>query len=228
MLRKIKLKNSTILLLGITLIFAGVITGALEYFKEKKDNAFSKMNILLYESEIPKEVESDDDLDKNKNDSNEPSNSSEPSKEPSPSENKPQYNYNYTGILEIPKINLKRGFLDINSKYNNVDYNVTVINGSTMPDTTNNNLILASHSGNCSVCYFHNLYKINTGDVAYVYYKGIKYGYTVTNIYEVEKTGTVAIYRDHNKKVLTLITCTRNSNTKQTVYILELSSEGSY
>ena len=38
---------------------------------------------------------------------------------------------------------------------------------------------------------------------------------------EVEKDGTVAIYRDYNKNCLTLITCTRNSNTKQTVYILE-------
>lgn len=228
MLKKVKLKNSTILLFGVTLIFVGIITGFLEYFKEKKDNAFSKMNILLYESEIPKEVKSDDDLDKNKDDSNDPNNSDDPEPETNPSENNPQYNYSYAGILEIPKINLKRGFLDVNSKYNNVDYNITVINGSTMPDTTNNNLILASHSGNCSVCYFHNLYKINTGDVAYVYYKGIKYGYTVTNIYEVEKTGSVAIYRDYSKKVLTLITCTRNSNTKQTVYILELSSEDFY
>lgn len=228
MLKKVKLKNSTILLFGVTLIFVGIITGFLEYFKEKKDNAFSKMNILLYESEIPKEVKSDDDLDKNKDNSNNPNNSDDPEPETNPSENNPQYNYSYAGILEIPKINLKRGFLDVNSKYNNVDYNITVINGSTMPDTTNNNLILASHSGNCSVCYFHNLYKINTGDVAYVYYKGIKYGYTVTNIYEVEKTGSVAIYRDYSKKVLTLITCTRNSNTKQTVYILELSSEDFY
>lgn len=228
MLKKVKLKNSTILLFGVTLVFVGIITGFLEYFKEKKDNAFSKMNILLYESEIPKEVKSDDDLDKNKDDSSDPNNSDDPEPETNPSENNPKYNYSYAGILEIPKINLKRGFLDINSKYNNVDYNITVINGSTMPDTTNNNLILASHSGNCSVCYFHNLYKINTGDVAYVYYKGIKYGYTVTNIYEVEKTGSVAIYRDYSKKVLTLITCTRNSNTKQTVYILELSSEDFY
>ena len=51
--------------------------------------------------------------------------------------------------------------------------------------------------------------------------KNIKYSYKIVDIYEVEKDGTVAIYRDYSKSVLTLITCTRNSDTKQTVYILE-------
>ena len=49
----------------------------------------------------------------------------------------------------------------------------------------------------------------------------IKYEYKIVDIYEVEKDGTVAIHRDYSKNGLTLITCTRNSNTKQTVYILE-------
>ena len=43
----------------------------------------------------------------------------------------------------------------------------------------------------------------------------------MSDIYEVEKTGTVAIYRDYSKKVLTLITCTRNSKTKQTNAIIK-------
>ena len=129
--------------------------------------------------------------------------------------------YNYLGILEIPKINLKNGFYNLNSIYNNVDSNVTIINGSTYPDEENNNLILAAHSGNCSYCYFDNLYKLELADKAYLQYKNKKYTYEIVDIYEVEKDGTVAIYRDYDKNCLTLITCTRNSNTKQTVYILE-------
>ena len=169
------------------------------------------MNLLLYESEMPKIVESDEQIEI-------PFDIEDPKTE----DPKPQTsNYNYIGILEIPKLNLKRGFLDLNSRYNNVDYNITVINGSTFPNQENNNLILAAHSGPCSVCYFDKLYKLSDGDVAYVTYAGEKHSYKIVNIYEVEKTGKVAIYRDISKSTLTLITCTRNSDTKQTVYILE-------
>ena len=91
-----------------------------------------------------------------------------------------------------------------------------------MPDEENNNLILAAHSGSCSYCYFNKLYKLQKGDSAYISYNGKEYKYEIVKIYEVEKDGTVAIYRDYSKNTLTLITCTRNSDTKQTVYILEL------
>ena len=33
----------------------------------------------------------------------------------------------YLGILEIPKIWLKRGFYNIDSRYNNIQYNVTMV-----------------------------------------------------------------------------------------------------
>ena len=36
------------------------------------------------------------------------------------------------------------------------------------------------------------------------------------------KIGKVVIDRDYNKTSLTLITCTHNSKTEQTIYILEL------
>lgn len=214
MLRKINLNNSTILLIGILLIIAGISIGFLEYFKEKKDKAFSEMNILLYESEIPDVIDDEEQLE-------EKIEEAKPTEDKETQSSENQYMYNYIGILEIPKLNLRRGFLDLNSRYNNVDYNITVIRGSTFPDEENNNLILAAHSGPCSVCFFNNLYKLSLGDTASIKYKNVIYSYKIVNIYEVEKDGTVAIYRDYSKNVLTLITCTRNSNTKQTVYILE-------
>ncbi len=223
MLKNLKLKNSSLLLIGLLLIVVGVFVGVFQYLVERKNDAYSKINILLYESETPDEIGSEEDLNQKIEDE---VGNDEPVEDPNedPVEEKPQkpLEYDYIGILEIPKINLKRGFLSLNSKYNNVNYNITVINGSTFPDQSNNNLILASHSGNCSVCYFNKLYKVELGDVAYVYYNNIKYEYKVVDIYEVIKDGTVEIHRDGNKNVLTLITCTRYSNTKQTVYILEL------
>lgn len=211
-----KLKSSTILFIGIIFICIGIFLACLNYFESKKNKAFSSMNILLYESEIPKEIKSEEEVQT----SDATSDVVEENETPAP-----VYNYSYIGVLEIPKIGIKQGFLDLSSKYNNVDYNVTLINGSTFPDTENNNLILASHSGNCSVCYFRTLYKVGMGDIAIVYYKEYKYTYTVVDIYEVQKTGTVTIYRDYNKNTLTLITCTRNSDTLQTVYILELTKK---
>ena len=216
MLKKIKIKNSTVILTGIILIIIGFFFGCFEYLKEKKEKTFSDMNILLYESETPKEIETE----KAKEEPKPIEEQKEEIKAESKTENQ-GFRYNYIGYIEIPKIGVKRGFLDVNDRYNNVDYNVTVIQGSNYPDVIDGNLILAAHSGNCSYCYFDNLYKLSKGDSAFITYGGTKYSYKIVDIYEVEKTGTVAIYRDYSKKVLTLITCTRNSKTKQTVYILE-------
>lgn len=211
MLKKIKLKNSTLILIGTIILTLGICIGLYEYFEERKNKTFSNMNITLYEKEQPENiVETNEELKEE---------TKEDSKEEQNEEGKTMNTY--LGVLEIPKINLKKGFYSLDSKYNNVDYNITVINGSTYPTEENNNLILAAHSGDCPVCYFEYLYKLNLGDIAYLNYKNKKYSYKIVDIYEVEKDGTVAIYRDYTKNVLTLITCTRNSDTKQTVYILE-------
>lgn len=137
-------------------------------------------------------------------------------------------NYNYIGVLEIPKINIKRGFLNINDKGNNVNKNLQVIKGSDMPDVKNGNLIIAAHSGNSYISYFKNLYKLSNDDIAYVYFNNIKYTYKVAGKYDVEKTGKVVIHRDNKKNTLTLITCSQIDKTKQIVYILELESEENY
>ena len=51
------------------------------------------------------------------------------------------------------------------------------------------------------------------------------YIYVLRDIYNVPKTGEVEIKRNINQTVLTLITCTHNSDTEQTVYIFELSKK---
>ena len=143
-------------------------------------------------------------------------------------EEKKAPNYNYIGVLEIPKINIKRGFLNIKDKGNNVNKNLQVIKGSDMPNVKNGNLIIAAHSGNSYISYFKNLYKLSNDDVAYVYFNNIKYTYKVAGKYDAEKNGKVTIHRDNKKNTLTLITCSQTDKTKQIVYILELESEENY
>lgn len=149
-------------------------------------------------------------------------------KEQPKQEEKKTPNYNYIGVLEIPKINIKRGFLNIKDKGNNVNKNLQVIKGSDMPNVKNGNLIIAAHSGNSYISYFKNLHKLSNDDVAYVYFNNIKYTYKVAGKYNAEKNGKVTIHRDNKKNTLTLITCSQTDKTKQIVYILELESEESY
>lgn len=149
-------------------------------------------------------------------------------KEQPKQEEKKTSNYNYIGVLEIPKINIKRGFLNIKDKGNNVNKNLQVIKGSDMPNVKNGNLIIAAHSGNSYISYFKNLYKLSDEDVAYVYFNNIKYTYKVAGKYDAEKNGKVTIHRDNKKNTLTLITCSQTDKTKQIVYILELESEENY
>lgn len=141
-------------------------------------------------------------------------------------ENINKTNYDYIAILEIPKINLKKG-LSQDKYYNNVNRNIEILKGSNMPNVSKGNFILAGHSGSGRVAYFRNLDKLTIGDVSYIYYGGIKYTYKVNNIYDIEKTGTATITRDLNKTTLTMITCRHNTN-KQIVVISELINQENY
>ena len=130
-------------------------------------------------------------------------------------------NYSYIGELYIPDIKLRKGFVSKDSKYNNVEYNITIADVSDYPDVPMGNFILMAHSGNAYISFFDKLYKLQIGATASVSYNATTYNYHLVNIYNQAKTGTVAIYRDHTKKTLTLITCTHNDEYNQTIYIFE-------
>lgn len=187
------------------------------------------MNIALYESEIPENIISDSEITVPDDPvtSGEPNDdvttsSEEENPNPKPKPKPIDYSKYYVGTLEIPKINLKKGFLDIDSPYNHVNKNVTVIQSSSYPDVDKGNFILAAHSGTGSASFFAKLYYLQVNDLAYIHYKQKKYTYKIVNIYTQPKVGYVSIYRDTNKTTLTLITCTKNVKTTQTIYILEL------
>ena len=130
----------------------------------------------------------------------------------------------YIGYLTIPKINLTKGFLDYRSEENTVEKNIMVVAGSNYPDVERGNLIIAGHSGTGWKAFFNDLQYLQVGDIARVEYKGKTYTYTINNIYTEPKTGKLSIYRNINKNTLTLITCTNNDSTTQSIYVAELTS----
>lgn len=135
---------------------------------------------------------------------------------------------NYIAVLEVPKIDLKRGLVDPDSYRNNVFYNVQIIKHSSMPDKLNSNLILASHSGSGYNAFFKNIYKLKQGDFSYVYYNGYKYIYQVDKIYDEDKDGSIQIKREHDKNTLTFITCSYENKSKQIVIISYLKDKEQY
>ena len=125
------------------------------------------------------------------------------------------------GVLKIDKINLERGFYSKESKLNNVNKNIQIINSSDLPDKENGNVILAAHCGNSRVAFFNKLPNLELGDIATIYYQGREYSYQLVDNYEIEKSGQANIKRNRDKNVLTLITCKHKTN-KQLIFIFEL------
>ena len=139
----------------------------------------------------------------------------------------PKEKIDYIAVLEIPKIKLKRGIVDKNSSYNNVNRNIYTLKETTMPDEEDNShIMLASHSGNSYISYFKNLNKLNLNDEVYFFYKNNKYVYKVIKKYEVEKTGTVKLSKK-NSSDITLITCISGTNN-QIVLVANLESIENY
>ena len=128
---------------------------------------------------------------------------------------------NYIAVIEIPKIKLKKGFYAYGNPKNNVNQNIQVIETSTMPDVKCGNLILASHSGTSKIAYFKNLYKLEKGDIAYVYFNDIQYTYQLLYIYSEKKDGQISIRREKNQTNLTLITCDKKDDSLQNIYIFK-------
>ena len=133
---------------------------------------------------------------------------------------------NYLGILIIPKINLEKGFYNINSKKNNVNKNIQVLKNSSFPNDDNGILAIASHSGNGKNAYFKNLHKLKLQDEIYINLNNIVYAYEVINIYETVKNGKINISKEYNN-CLVLTTCSYKKNTQLIVIAKLLTKKAS-
>lgn len=199
---KIKRKNkSWLIIIGSLIFLSGIGLITYDYLSNRKID--EKENELLEEFyELEEEIES---VEENQE----------------VEEVKEQVKINYIAVLKIPKIGLERGLVDPNSYLNNVNYNLEWLDGSSMPDEVNGNVIIAGHSGSARISYFRNLDRLEMGDEAYIIYNGKTYTYKVVNIYDIEKTGKAEIVKEKNTSTLTLITCRHNTN-KQIIIILNL------
>ena len=212
--------------IGVLLVFIGIIIISWNYLLEKKNQVYDTMYYEI--ASLPSYIENQETYEKGKieeqindiknnekKDNGTSANNKDNLNKPSTSKD------DYLGRLMIPKINFNRSFYKIDSVNNDVDKNIQVMKGSSLPDVDGGNLIIAGHSGNVWFSFFKNLYKLKKGNNAYVYYNDTKYTYKVVDIYNVKKNGKVTVKRDRTKRTMTLITCTKNSKTLQTVYILE-------
>ena len=141
-------------------------------------------------------------------------------------ESTPIVYYNYVGVLEIPKINLRKGFTSIDDKDNNLNKNIKILKESDMPNVVGGNLIIAGHSGTGRIAFFKDLKKLSLKDSIYIYYQNKKYIYEVVDIYEIEKNGTMSIKKNKNETTLTLITCSESNENKQIVLVSYLKNNG--
>lgn len=126
----------------------------------------------------------------------------------------------YIAVLEIPKINFKRGLYSIKDPRNILSKNIIFLDKSDMPDKKNSQVIILGHSGNTSNAYFKNLYKLKKGNLIKMNYKNKNYEYKITDIYEIIKSGRLALESNQDKKTLTLVTC--KGTNKQLVIVSTL------
>ena len=200
-------RYSLIIFLGIFLLLLGISYNIYNHYQQKKQDSVDNEKVEEF-FEIKEEKDSDEEVSV---------------ETPTVKEETD----NYIGVLEIPKINLKKGIVDKTSASNNVNKNIYTLKEATLPDEqTNSHIILAGHSGNSYISFFKNLKKLDMKDKINFYYKGVKYIYEVSNRYEIEKTGTTDL-KITNKSDITLITCISGTN-KQVVYVGNLVDKENY
>ena len=108
-------RYSTIIVVGIILVFFGSSFFIYNHFEKQRQDIqdTEKIEEFFEVEETTEEVEQEEVV------------------EEKPVEKKQE---NYIGILEIPKIKLKRGLVDKNSSSNNVNKNIYTVKETTYPD----------------------------------------------------------------------------------------------
>lgn len=216
-MQKEKKRNKT-LIFGIIVVIIGVIIGIIPIFIDINKKEIENTKIDEYLTNTSNKNNEKDEEENKQQDSN---------KDPIDSNETDEKLQDYIMILEIPKVDLKKGIYPKDSDLNTIEKNVTILKESSFPNEENGNVILAAHNGNSDISYFNQLHKMNVKDKAYIYYHGTKYTYVVDKTYDVLKDGDVEIERDTNRNTLTLITCRKNKN-RHIVIVLYLEEKTEY
>lgn len=195
MLKRKITRNNILTILSIVLIFSCILIKIYDLYKKEKviQKEIEEINYII---ETPKE------------------------KEEQKSENKikKETKYIYEAVLEIPKINLRKGLVKSTKNFDSINYAVSIDENSIYPNEIGN-FILYAHSGNSSISYFDNLKYLDINDEIKIYYKEKWYFYNVLKKYEIDKNGMLSIYNDGISKYITLTTCSQENKNKQIVIL---------
>ena len=124
--------------------------------------------------------------------------------------------------LTIPKINFKGKIYNKNSKLNNIDKNIIIMNESNMPDEEEGIIIIGGHSGYGKYAYFKDLNKLDINDEVIINYLGNNYTYRVVDYHLDLKDGSISINNINKKNKLFLYTCNPNDKNNYLVYVCEI------
>lgn len=122
----------------------------------------------------------------------------------------------YVAVLKIPKIDLEKGFYEINSKYNDIKYGIQIVSYN------ERYVILASHSGNSLISYFKDLDKLNINDEINIIYKNESFAFKIRYTYEILGDNPLEILNDGLNYKLILVTCDKNNLNQKLVLVGEL------
>ena len=120
------------------------------------------------------------------------------------------------GNIIIDKINLDMPLYNIESKNNNIEENVTILNESILPPNEKSIVFLAAHSGTSKVSYFNDLDKLKTNDTILLTINNIKNTYQITNIYKQKKNGYIKVNKENTDQLI-LTTCDPNNDKYQLI-----------
>ena len=197
---KIKItRNNVIVILSILLIMLSIFIKINDIYSIKKEKQ--------KDEKIVKEIINNDDI----NIVSKTANNSEPRVKSTKS-------INYIAVLEIPKIQLKKGLVMATKNFKSINYAISIDRQSQMPDHIGN-FILYAHSGNSRIAYFKNLKDLDINDNIKIYYNNVWYNYNVIRKYEIDKNGKLTIYNDGINKYITLTTCSQENKGRQIVII---------
>lgn len=118
----------------------------------------------------------------------------------------------YFLTLSIPKIGFSKGVYNINSDFNDISYNVKLLEYSSVDRQL---FFFAAHSGIGDNCYFNDLVDLERGDFVFVQLNDSELCYVVENIFLIDKDGTFEFVDVDNS--LFLITCSLIDKDKQLI-----------
>ena len=130
---------------------------------------------------------------------------------------------NSIGNLYIPKIGLDKKIYPYNSKENNIERNVTVLDGTIFPDKESSIVFLAAHSGTGRNAFFKNLKYLEKEDIVYFIYNNKKYVYVIDGKTEVAKNGFITVHKKYNHEII-LTTCSDNPDKQLIIHGIRKSN----